>query len=148
MFLLGKLFWIPPHFLPFGSVWFSEYTPGLVRELRKVQAESFKHLSYKLNCCSPTCHPSVLSQALVQELNFSAYLGLPAFMVPLKGPHCANLARVLLNHIQTGHHSCMVATAVKHYLSVPFKNNNSFLILGLCCDWQFHGISVNLKLKL
>uniref|UniRef100_A0A8C7U5R7 Protein arginine N-methyltransferase 5 n=1 Tax=Oncorhynchus mykiss TaxID=8022 RepID=A0A8C7U5R7_ONCMY len=30
-----------------------------------------------------------------------------AFMVPLKGPHCANLARVLLNHIQTGHHSCM-----------------------------------------
>uniref|UniRef100_A0A673XIP9 Protein arginine N-methyltransferase 5 n=1 Tax=Salmo trutta TaxID=8032 RepID=A0A673XIP9_SALTR len=45
--------------------------------------------------------------ALVQELNFSAYLGLPAFMVPLKGPHCANLARVLLNHIQTGHHSCM-----------------------------------------
>ncbi|XP_010887417.1 protein arginine N-methyltransferase 5 isoform X1 [Esox lucius] len=45
--------------------------------------------------------------ALVQELNFSAYLGLPAFMIPLKGPHCANMARVLLNHIQTGHHSCM-----------------------------------------
>uniref|UniRef100_A0A8C8J4F7 Protein arginine N-methyltransferase 5 n=1 Tax=Oncorhynchus tshawytscha TaxID=74940 RepID=A0A8C8J4F7_ONCTS len=34
--------------------------------------------------------------ALVQELNFSAYLGLPAFMIPLKGPHCANLARVTL----------------------------------------------------
>uniref|UniRef100_A0A6Q2YSE6 Protein arginine N-methyltransferase 5 n=1 Tax=Esox lucius TaxID=8010 RepID=A0A6Q2YSE6_ESOLU len=33
--------------------------------------------------------------ALVQELNFSAYLGLPAFMIPLKGPHCANMARVL-----------------------------------------------------
>uniref|UniRef100_A0A8C9TX29 Protein arginine N-methyltransferase 5 n=1 Tax=Scleropages formosus TaxID=113540 RepID=A0A8C9TX29_SCLFO len=46
--------------------------------------------------------------ALVQELNFAAYLGLPAFMVSLKGPHCANLARVLLNHIHTGHHSCMV----------------------------------------
>uniref|UniRef100_A0A3B3SD68 Protein arginine N-methyltransferase 5 n=1 Tax=Paramormyrops kingsleyae TaxID=1676925 RepID=A0A3B3SD68_9TELE len=45
--------------------------------------------------------------ALVQELNFSAYLGLPAFLIPLKGPHCANLARVLLNHINTGHHSCM-----------------------------------------
>uniref|UniRef100_A0A8C9VME5 Protein arginine N-methyltransferase 5 n=1 Tax=Scleropages formosus TaxID=113540 RepID=A0A8C9VME5_SCLFO len=45
--------------------------------------------------------------ALVQELNFAAYLGLPAFMVSLKGPHCANLARVLLNHIHTGHHSCM-----------------------------------------
>uniref|UniRef100_A0A8C9TYW5 Protein arginine N-methyltransferase 5 n=1 Tax=Scleropages formosus TaxID=113540 RepID=A0A8C9TYW5_SCLFO len=34
--------------------------------------------------------------ALVQELNFAAYLGLPAFMVSLKGPHCANLARVTL----------------------------------------------------
>ncbi|KAJ3595239.1 hypothetical protein NHX12_004543 [Muraenolepis orangiensis] len=31
--------------------------------------------------------------ALVQELNFAAYLGLPAFMVPLKGAHSANLAR-------------------------------------------------------
>uniref|UniRef100_A0AAR2K2G9 Protein arginine N-methyltransferase 5 n=2 Tax=Pygocentrus nattereri TaxID=42514 RepID=A0AAR2K2G9_PYGNA len=45
--------------------------------------------------------------ALVQELNFCAYLGLPAFMIPLKGPQCANLARVLLNHIHTGHHSSM-----------------------------------------
>uniref|UniRef100_A0A3P8X235 Protein arginine N-methyltransferase 5 n=1 Tax=Cynoglossus semilaevis TaxID=244447 RepID=A0A3P8X235_CYNSE len=43
--------------------------------------------------------------ALAQELNFSAYLGLPVLMIPLRGPHCANLARVLLNHIQTGHHS-------------------------------------------
>uniref|UniRef100_A0A672HP82 Protein arginine N-methyltransferase 5 n=2 Tax=Salarias fasciatus TaxID=181472 RepID=A0A672HP82_SALFA len=43
--------------------------------------------------------------ALVQELNFSAYLGLPGFMIPLKGPHNANLARLLLNHIQTGHHT-------------------------------------------
>uniref|UniRef100_A0A8C9XLH0 Protein arginine N-methyltransferase 5 n=1 Tax=Sander lucioperca TaxID=283035 RepID=A0A8C9XLH0_SANLU len=34
--------------------------------------------------------------ALAQELNFSAYLGLPVFMIPLKGPHCANLARVTL----------------------------------------------------
>lgn len=49
-----------------------------------------------------------LLQALVQELNFCAYLGLPAFMIPLRGPHCANLARILLNHIHTGHHSCMV----------------------------------------
>uniref|UniRef100_A0A8C2GGI2 Protein arginine N-methyltransferase 5 n=1 Tax=Cyprinus carpio TaxID=7962 RepID=A0A8C2GGI2_CYPCA len=45
--------------------------------------------------------------ALVQELSFCAYLGLPAFMIPLRGPHCANLARILLNHIHTGHHSCM-----------------------------------------
>uniref|UniRef100_A0A8C4Z371 Protein arginine N-methyltransferase 5 n=1 Tax=Gadus morhua TaxID=8049 RepID=A0A8C4Z371_GADMO len=43
--------------------------------------------------------------ALVQELNFAAYLGLPAFMIPLKGAHSANLARVLVNHIQTGHHT-------------------------------------------
>uniref|UniRef100_A0A672RES2 Protein arginine N-methyltransferase 5 n=1 Tax=Sinocyclocheilus grahami TaxID=75366 RepID=A0A672RES2_SINGR len=34
-------------------------------------------------------------EALVQELNFCAYLGLPAFMIPLRGPHCANLARIL-----------------------------------------------------
>uniref|UniRef100_A0A673XJ05 Protein arginine N-methyltransferase 5 n=1 Tax=Salmo trutta TaxID=8032 RepID=A0A673XJ05_SALTR len=40
--------------------------------------------------------PQNSEAALVQELNFSAYLGLPAFMVPLKGPHCANLARVTL----------------------------------------------------
>uniref|UniRef100_A0A673AER9 Protein arginine N-methyltransferase 5 n=1 Tax=Sphaeramia orbicularis TaxID=375764 RepID=A0A673AER9_9TELE len=32
--------------------------------------------------------------ALVQELNFSAYLGLPVFMVPLKGPQNANLAPI------------------------------------------------------
>uniref|UniRef100_A0AAY5EXN2 Protein arginine N-methyltransferase 5 n=1 Tax=Electrophorus electricus TaxID=8005 RepID=A0AAY5EXN2_ELEEL len=32
--------------------------------------------------------------ALVQELNFCAYLGLPAFMIPLKGQRCANLARI------------------------------------------------------
>uniref|UniRef100_A0AAQ5Y024 Protein arginine N-methyltransferase 5 n=1 Tax=Amphiprion ocellaris TaxID=80972 RepID=A0AAQ5Y024_AMPOC len=34
--------------------------------------------------------------ALAQELNFSAYLGLPVFMLPLKGPHNANLARLTL----------------------------------------------------
>uniref|UniRef100_A0A8D3C2V9 Protein arginine N-methyltransferase 5 n=1 Tax=Scophthalmus maximus TaxID=52904 RepID=A0A8D3C2V9_SCOMX len=34
--------------------------------------------------------------ALAQELNFSAYLGLPVLMIPLKGPHNANLARVTL----------------------------------------------------
>ncbi|KAM9719249.1 protein arginine N-methyltransferase 5 [Menidia menidia] len=43
--------------------------------------------------------------ALTQELNFSAYLGLPVLMIPLRGPHNANLARVLLNHIHTGHHT-------------------------------------------
>uniref|UniRef100_A0A8C4HGT5 Protein arginine N-methyltransferase 5 n=1 Tax=Dicentrarchus labrax TaxID=13489 RepID=A0A8C4HGT5_DICLA len=34
--------------------------------------------------------------ALAQELNFSAYLGLPVFMIPIKGPHNANLARLTL----------------------------------------------------
>uniref|UniRef100_A0AAQ5XQF1 Protein arginine N-methyltransferase 5 n=1 Tax=Amphiprion ocellaris TaxID=80972 RepID=A0AAQ5XQF1_AMPOC len=34
-----------------------------------------------------------------------SYLGLPVFMLPLKGPHNANLARLLLNHIHTGHHT-------------------------------------------
>uniref|UniRef100_A0A3P9H1A5 Protein arginine N-methyltransferase 5 n=3 Tax=Oryzias TaxID=8089 RepID=A0A3P9H1A5_ORYLA len=44
-------------------------------------------------------------EALIQELNFSAYLGLPVFMIPLTGPHNANLARLLLSHIHTGHHT-------------------------------------------
>lgn len=51
---------------------------------------------------------SFLPQALVQELNFSAYLGLPVFMIPLNGPNNANLARLLLNHIHTGHHTSNV----------------------------------------
>ncbi|XP_066578980.1 protein arginine N-methyltransferase 5 [Amia ocellicauda] len=46
-------------------------------------------------------------EALAQELNFSAYLGLPAFMLPLQSQRCANLARLLLLHLHTGHHSCM-----------------------------------------
>lgn len=54
-------------------------------------------------------------QALVQELNFSAYLGLPVFMIPLNGPHNANLARVLINHIHTGHHTSNVRQA--HWLT-------------------------------
>ncbi|XP_068604761.1 protein arginine N-methyltransferase 5 isoform X1 [Brachionichthys hirsutus] len=43
--------------------------------------------------------------ALAQELNFTAYLGLPVFMMPIKGPHNANLARLLLSHVHTGHHT-------------------------------------------
>ncbi|XP_077414471.1 protein arginine N-methyltransferase 5 [Vanacampus margaritifer] len=43
--------------------------------------------------------------ALAQELHFSAYLGLPVFMIPLNGPQKANLARVLLNHLLSGHHT-------------------------------------------
>ncbi|XP_075685045.1 protein arginine N-methyltransferase 5 [Rhinoderma darwinii] len=45
--------------------------------------------------------------ALLQELNFSAYLGLPAFLIPITQEENGNLARLLLNHIHTGHHSTM-----------------------------------------
>ncbi|KAM7321589.1 hypothetical protein ACRRTK_019681 [Alexandromys fortis] len=45
--------------------------------------------------------------AMLQELNFGAYLGLPAFLLPLKQEDNTNLARVLTNHIHTGHHSSM-----------------------------------------
>ncbi|MGH0132275.1 UNVERIFIED_CONTAM: hypothetical protein FKN15_033916 [Acipenser sinensis] len=51
--------------------------------------------------------------ALVQELNFAAYLGLPAFMIPLRQENNANLARILLNHIHTGHHSSMLYNEVR-----------------------------------
>lgn len=45
--------------------------------------------------------------AMLQELNFGAYLGLPAFLLPLNQEDNTNLARVLTNHIHTGHHSSM-----------------------------------------
>ncbi|XP_069489949.1 protein arginine N-methyltransferase 5 [Ambystoma mexicanum] len=45
--------------------------------------------------------------ALIQELNFSAYLGLPAFMISLSHGNNSNLARILINHIHGGHHSSM-----------------------------------------
>ncbi|XP_060679181.1 protein arginine N-methyltransferase 5, partial [Hemiscyllium ocellatum] len=44
-------------------------------------------------------------EALVQELNFAAYLGVPAFLIPLQQSNNSNLARMLLNHLLTGHHS-------------------------------------------
>lgn len=56
-------------------------------------------------------HLCVVLQALAQELNFSAYLGLPVFMIPISGPNNANLARLLLNHIHTGHHTSNVRPA-------------------------------------
>ena len=58
--------------------------------------------------CSQHCFCYVSLQALGQELNFSAYLGLPVFMIPLRGPRNANLARLLLNHVHTGHHTSNV----------------------------------------
>lgn len=64
--------------------------------------------------CAHHFFPRASLQALAQELNFSAYLGLPVFMIPVKGPHNANLARLLLNHIHTGHHTSNVRhTAIK-----------------------------------
>ncbi|XP_072357647.1 protein arginine N-methyltransferase 5 [Scyliorhinus torazame] len=44
-------------------------------------------------------------EALMQELNFAAYLGVPAFLIPLRQSNNSNLARLLLNHLLTGHHS-------------------------------------------
>ncbi|XP_075346854.1 LOW QUALITY PROTEIN: protein arginine N-methyltransferase 5 [Mycteria americana] len=45
--------------------------------------------------------------AMLQELNFGAYLGLPAFLLPLTQAENPNLARVLCAHLHTGHHSAM-----------------------------------------
>ncbi|XP_067389188.1 protein arginine N-methyltransferase 5 isoform X1 [Emydura macquarii macquarii] len=45
--------------------------------------------------------------AMLQELDFGAYLGLPAFLLPLRQAENPNLARVLSTHIHTGHHSAM-----------------------------------------
>ncbi|CAH2294501.1 arginine N-methyltransferase 5 isoform X1 [Pelobates cultripes] len=56
--------------------------------------------------------------ALLQELNFSAYLGLPAFLIPIKQQENSNLARLLLNHIHTGHHSTMF------WMRVPLMASN------------------------
>uniref|UniRef100_A0A4W3GJ67 PRMT5 TIM barrel domain-containing protein n=1 Tax=Callorhinchus milii TaxID=7868 RepID=A0A4W3GJ67_CALMI len=47
--------------------------------------------------------------ALIQELDFAAYLGVPAFLIPIRQHDNPNLARVLLNHLLTGHHSTMVS---------------------------------------
>ncbi|XP_056382785.1 protein arginine N-methyltransferase 5 isoform X1 [Hyla sarda] len=56
--------------------------------------------------------------ALLQELNFSAYLGLPAFLIPITQEGNSNLARLLLNHIHTGHHSTMF------WMRVPLMASN------------------------
>ncbi|KAH0626190.1 hypothetical protein JD844_001023 [Phrynosoma platyrhinos] len=45
--------------------------------------------------------------AMLEELNFGAYLGLPAFLIPLTQADNPNLARVLCNHINTGHHTSL-----------------------------------------
>lgn len=75
--------------------------------------------------------PRVSLQALAQELNFSAYLGLPVFMIPIKGPHNANLARLLLNHIHTGHHT----SNVRHLdcISIAEKPDRLLSSSDNCC---------------
>lgn len=45
--------------------------------------------------------------ALIQELDFAAYLGVPAFLIPIQQRNNCNLARILLSHLLTGHHSTM-----------------------------------------
>nr|XP_041568811.1 protein arginine N-methyltransferase 5 isoform X8 [Taeniopygia guttata] len=55
---------------------------------------------------SPLEHVRKNSQkALRQELDFGAYLGLAAHLVPLRGPHNPNLARGLSAHLHSGHHA-------------------------------------------
>ncbi|XP_030825426.1 LOW QUALITY PROTEIN: protein arginine N-methyltransferase 5 [Camarhynchus parvulus] len=54
---------------------------------------------------SPLEHVRKNSQkALRQELDFGAYLGLAAHLVPLRGKHNPNLARGLSAHLHSGHH--------------------------------------------
>lgn len=65
-------------------------------------------------------------QAMLQELNFGAYLGLPAFLLPLNQEDNTNLARVLTNHIHTGHHSSMVWLSA----SFPAAYYGSQAVLG------------------
>ncbi|KAM6298204.1 LOW QUALITY PROTEIN: protein arginine N-methyltransferase 5, partial [Podargus strigoides] len=45
--------------------------------------------------------------AMLQELDFGAYLGLPAFLLPLGPGGNPNLARLLCAHLHSGHHSAM-----------------------------------------
>nr|XP_041568804.1 protein arginine N-methyltransferase 5 isoform X1 [Taeniopygia guttata]XP_041568805.1 protein arginine N-methyltransferase 5 isoform X2 [Taeniopygia guttata]XP_041568806.1 protein arginine N-methyltransferase 5 isoform X3 [Taeniopygia guttata]XP_041568807.1 protein arginine N-methyltransferase 5 isoform X4 [Taeniopygia guttata]XP_041568808.1 protein arginine N-methyltransferase 5 isoform X5 [Taeniopygia guttata] len=63
---------------------------------------------------SPLEHVRKNSQkALRQELDFGAYLGLAAHLVPLRGPHNPNLARGLSAHLHSGHH------ATQFWVQVP-----------------------------
>ncbi|XP_071276318.1 protein arginine N-methyltransferase 5 isoform X1 [Agelaius tricolor] len=63
---------------------------------------------------SPLEHVRKNSQkALQQELDFGAYLGLAAHLVPLRGPHNPNLARGLSAHLHSGHH------ATQFWVQVP-----------------------------
>ena len=48
-------------------------------------------------------------QALQQELDFAAYLGVPAVLLSLRGPHCPNLARGLCAHLQGAPHGAAVS---------------------------------------
>ncbi|XP_023801010.1 protein arginine N-methyltransferase 5-like, partial [Cyanistes caeruleus] len=58
---------------------------------------------------SPLEHVRKNSQkALRQELDFGAYLGLAAHLVPLRGGHNPNLARGLSAHLHSGHHATQV----------------------------------------
>ncbi|XP_037982473.1 protein arginine N-methyltransferase 5 [Motacilla alba alba] len=67
---------------------------------------------------SPLEHVRKNSQkALRQELDFGAYLGLAAHLVPLRGGHNPNLARGLSAHLHSGHH------ATQFWVQVPLVPN-------------------------
>ncbi|XP_056371552.1 protein arginine N-methyltransferase 5 [Oenanthe melanoleuca] len=55
------------------------------------------------------------TEALCQELDFGAYLGLAAHLLPLRGPHNPNLARGLSAHLHSGHHATQVLVCTGLY---------------------------------
>ncbi|XP_058677422.1 protein arginine N-methyltransferase 5-like [Ammospiza caudacuta] len=55
----------------------------------------------------------ICASALWQELDFGAYLGLAAHLVPLRGSHNPNLAEGLSAHLHSGHH------ATQFWVQVP-----------------------------
>ncbi|XP_031465837.1 protein arginine N-methyltransferase 5 [Phasianus colchicus] len=63
---------------------------------------------FGLNCGDFGAECRFLGQALQQELDFAAYLGVPAVLLALRGPHCPNLARGLCAHLQGAPHGAAV----------------------------------------
>uniref|UniRef100_A0A8C2SYI2 Protein arginine N-methyltransferase 5 n=1 Tax=Coturnix japonica TaxID=93934 RepID=A0A8C2SYI2_COTJA len=64
--------------------------------------------------------------ALQQELDFAAYLGVPAVLLSLKGPHCPNLARGLCAHLQGTPHGAAVWVRVP--LLAPESSRDDLIV--------------------
>ncbi|XP_068027417.1 protein arginine N-methyltransferase 5 [Melanerpes formicivorus] len=78
-------------------------------------------------------------QALLQELDFGAYLGVPAVLLPLPQLHSPNLARLLLSHLQGAHHSTAVWVRVP--LLAPEDTREELVANeeGTGSSWEEHG---------